>query len=50
MTIDPVCGMQVDEKTAKFQVENNGKTVHFCSNSCKEKFVKDPSKYPAKAK
>lgn len=37
--MDPVCGMEVDEKTA-LRSEKDGKTYYFCSSSCREKFLK----------
>jgi YHS domain-containing protein len=42
---DPVCGMEVDEKTARYKTEYLGKTYYFCSSICKEKFEKNPQKY-----
>ncbi|MEW6087537.1 MAG: heavy metal translocating P-type ATPase [bacterium] len=38
MAIDPVCGMEVDEKTA-IKAEKDGKIYYFCSNICKRKFL-----------
>jgi len=48
MTKDPVCGMSVDEKTAKFKSEHMSKTYYFCSNSCKVTLDKNPMKYVKK--
>ena len=45
MMKDPVCGMKVDEKTAKLKSEHEGKTFYFCSSACKSAFDKDPHKY-----
>jgi YHS domain-containing protein len=45
MTKDPVCGMNVDEKTAKFKSEHKGQTFYFCAQSCKAVFDKNPAKY-----
>jgi YHS domain-containing protein len=45
MVKDPVCGMNVDEKTAKFRSEQHGKTFYFCNQSCKATFDKNPKKY-----
>lgn len=45
MTIDPVCGMDVDDKTAQFKSEHMGKTYYFCSQSCKAVFEKNPIKF-----
>jgi YHS domain-containing protein len=45
MAKDPVCGMMVDEKKAKFKSDYNGKTFYFCAPSCKATFDKNPEKY-----
>jgi Cu+-exporting ATPase len=39
MAIDPICGMTVDERTAKLTAERDGKTFYFCSRGCREKFL-----------
>ncbi|MEM0150228.1 MAG: YHS domain-containing protein [Thermoplasmata archaeon] len=44
MLRDPVCGMDVDEKS-KYKSEYNGKTYYFCSESCKKQFDMEPAKY-----
>ncbi len=45
MATDPVCGMKVDPATSKHRVEHEGGTFHFCSASCRAKFVADPQRY-----
>ncbi len=45
---DPVCGMDVDPRTAKHSAEVGGSTYYFCCNGCKTKFVADPASYIAK--
>jgi len=45
MSIDPVCGMQVDEKSAAATYEYEGKTYYFCAPGCKAAFEKNPEKY-----
>jgi YHS domain-containing protein len=45
MSIDPVCGMEVDEKTAAATSEYKGKTYYFCAPGCKTAFDKEPEKY-----
>jgi len=45
MAKDPICGMNVDEKTAKYKSEHMGKTYYFCSQMCKTTFDKNPMKY-----
>jgi Cu+-exporting ATPase len=45
MEKDPVCGMQVDPKSAAGKTEHKGKTYFFCSAGCKAKFEKNPGQY-----
>ena len=45
MAIDPVCGMEVEEKTAAATSEYKGKIYYFCAAGCKVAFDKDPEKY-----
>lgn len=45
MAIDPVCKMEVDEKTAKHRSEYQEKTYYFCAEMCKEAFEAEPQKY-----
>lgn len=45
MTKDPVCKMEVDEKTAAATSTYRGQTYFFCSKGCKEKFEQAPEKY-----
>jgi YHS domain-containing protein len=45
MAIDPVCKMTVDEKTAKFTTEYQGKTYYFCAPGCKKTFEENPEDY-----
>ncbi|MBS3105251.1 heavy metal translocating P-type ATPase [Candidatus Woesearchaeota archaeon] len=44
MAKDPICGMKVDEKKAKFSTVKNGKKCYFCSKDCYEKFAEDSQK------
>lgn len=43
MAIDPICGMTVDEATAR-SGERKGKTFFFCSEHCRQKFLGSESK------
>ena len=43
--IDPVCKMQVDTRRAAGDLHFNNKTYWFCSLSCVERFVQQPSAY-----
>ena len=45
MVKDPVCGMTIDEKTAKGQSGYSGQTYYFCAPICKTRFDQDPAKY-----
>jgi YHS domain-containing protein len=45
MAKDPVCGMDVNDKTAKWKTSYAGKTYYFCAEGCKRMFEKDPKKY-----
>jgi Cu+-exporting ATPase len=49
MATDPVCGMEVDEKTAVHTSVVDGKTYYFCAPGCKRSFDQDPHKYIHKA-
>jgi len=46
MAIDPICGMEVDEKTA-LSVEYEGQTYYFCSPGCRDKFLSDRGVLPS---
>jgi YHS domain-containing protein len=45
MVLDVVCGMEIDEKTAKWKSEYKGKTYYFCGPMCKLEFDENPKKY-----
>jgi YHS domain-containing protein len=40
--------MQVDEKTALYRSEHEGRTYYFCAPGCKREFDRDPHKYIAR--
>lgn len=42
---DPVCGMTVDPDKSNAASTYRGKTYHFCSTSCRDKFEQAPEKY-----
>jgi Cu+-exporting ATPase len=44
---DPVCGMMVDPQKAATKREHTGKTYHFCSPRCGERFEQDPERFLA---
>lgn len=43
--IDPVCGMTVVPEKAAGSYDHNGKTYHFCSTHCLNKFKADPEAF-----
>lgn len=45
MAIDPVCGMEVDEKSTKDRSTHQDQTYYFCSRDCKEEFDASPEEY-----
>ena len=45
MAKDLVCGMMVDEETPVATTVYQEKTYYFCSEHCKQQFVKEPQKY-----
>lgn len=46
-TEDPVCGEVFPPELAVFQSDQDGKTVYFCSKTCKETFDADPGGFTA---
>ena len=42
---DPVCGMSVDPRTAKYRAEHAGTTSYFCGERCQTTFLAEPEKY-----
>jgi YHS domain-containing protein len=45
MAIDPICKMEVNEKTAKWVSVYEGRKYYFCAPGCKKMFDRDPKKY-----
>ena len=45
MVKDPVCGMQIDEKTAAGSSQYRGETYYFCAPVCKARFDASPASY-----
>jgi P-type Cu+ transporter len=46
MTVrDPVCGMDIDPATAAGSTEYQGKSYHFCSTVCLQRFLDEPERY-----
>lgn len=47
MAKDPVCGMDVDPRTATQKVNHDGSTYYFCAPGCRKAFAADPGTYLA---
>ena len=45
MPTDPVCQMDVEERSAAGQSTYEGTTYYFCSLGCREAFEKEPGRY-----
>jgi len=45
MAKDPVCGMEVDEKTTAYKSIHANNVYYFCSTTCQREFDKNPEKY-----
>ncbi len=45
MERDPVCGMEIDRKSAAGSAAHGGKTYYFCSPGCQRQFEANPAKY-----
>lgn len=42
---DPVCKMNIEESEAAAKQTHRGATYHFCSTSCRDKFLNNPEAY-----
>ena len=40
--LDPVCGMQVERQLAPASARSGDRTIFFCSDRCRDRFVADP--------
>lgn len=49
-TKDPVCGMAIMADHLGDTASYNGSVYGFCSEKCKDEFMKDPATYAANAK
>ena len=43
--IDPVCGMQVEPANAPASIDDDGHTIYFCSDHCRDRFSTAPARY-----
>ncbi|HKK08403.1 MAG TPA: XdhC family protein [Gemmatimonadota bacterium] len=47
VTVDPVCGMEVDPATSRVTLVLDGTVYHFCCEGCRDRFRADPAAYGA---
>ena len=47
LSVDPVCGMSVEESKAAGKTVYGGQTYYFCSVNCQRNFELDPAVYVA---
>ncbi|MHC4166294.1 MAG: YHS domain-containing protein [Planctomycetota bacterium] len=45
---DPVCGAAISISSAPEMLCYRGKTFHFCSETCRDKFARKPGRYLGK--
>jgi len=50
VSVDPVCGMPVDEKKAAGKTEYAGQVYFFCSHECQKIFEENPGVYIGQAR
>lgn len=50
VSVDPVCGMPVDESKAAGKEEYAGQIYFFCSKACQKIFQEDPGVYIGQAR
>jgi uncharacterized membrane protein YraQ (UPF0718 family)/YHS domain-containing protein len=43
--IDPVCGMQVQTRSAPARASYGGETFYFCADRCRARFEREPARY-----
>jgi len=48
ISVDPVCGKNVDESQAPARTEYAGQTYYFCSPFCQAQFEQHPSPFIAR--
>ena len=49
-TVDPVCNMDLESRHGEFMYDFEDVTYHFCSELCKNEFIKQPEKFHKKEK
>lgn len=47
-TVDPVCGMTVEQDKAEYHTGYEGETFYFCSRNCQREFEHEPARFIAR--
>jgi YHS domain-containing protein len=45
MTVDPVCGVEINKEDTRFIVEYRGRIYYFDSPNCQQEFENEPEAY-----
>jgi Cu+-exporting ATPase len=45
LTVDPVCGLKLDQAKAHYKTGYAGETFCFCSQDCQKKFEEEPGRF-----
>ncbi|MCL4557128.1 MAG: YHS domain-containing protein [Deltaproteobacteria bacterium] len=43
--VDPVCKVELDERSRDTKLHHEGETYYFCSEACRDAFKKAPEKF-----
>ena len=49
-TVDPVCNMDLESHHGEFMYDFEDETYYFCSELCRDEFIKQPKKFAKKGK
>jgi len=49
-TVDPVCNMDLKSHHGEFMYDFEDETYYFCSEMCRDEFIKQPKKFVKKGK
>lgn len=47
-TVDPVCNMDLESHHGEFMYDFEDTTYHFCSQACRDEFIRQPEKFAKK--
>jgi YHS domain-containing protein len=47
-TVDPVCNLDLEAQHGKFMYDFEDVTYYFCSELCRDEFIREPKKFAPK--